>query len=185
MQIIRNTIHKKTENPDSVDELLNKSQGELKDYYSLKKDNGVSSIKIDPLAIHKMIQKAGSNCVLYRGDCTWEDCFNYVKIRDDLEFELNRYVDEFERDFREYSIESIREGILFIIFLTFLIKDLIVKRLESVQSDEISSFESLITELTHVHVTKSYKPHISPESLSRDTKNILTFFGGIPPIRDE
>jgi len=106
-------------------------------------------------------------------------------MRGNLEQQMSTFISELERDFKGYRIERIRKGIFFICFLAVLIRELIVNRLTSAQIPEVPSFEALLTELRPVHVIKSYQPSIFPYRFTKTQKAVLSYFGGIPPLKGD
>jgi hypothetical protein len=185
LQSVRDLIQETKGYPGSIQELLKEAAGPFQRFFTIEEVNGTTHIRTDQDEMNLTIKKFGRSCVLYQGDFSWEECFSLADMRGTLEQEMSLFISQFERDFRGYRIDRIRKGIFFICFLTVLIRTLIVNRLTVAQMPEIPSFESLITELKPIHIVKSYQPSVTPQRLSRKQKSIISFFGGIPPMKGD
>ncbi|NLL11624.1 MAG: hypothetical protein GX268_12200 [Methanomicrobiales archaeon] len=185
LQNIRDLVQETKNYPGTVDELLNESAGSFRKYFIIDDSKEVPSIRTDQEEVHQANKRLGRSCVLYRGDFTWEECFTLADMRGNLEQQMSSFISELERDFKGYRIERIRKGIFFICFLAVLIRELIANRLISAQIPEVTSFEALLTVLRPVHVIKSYQPLIFPYRFTKTQKAILSYFGGIPPLKGD
>jgi hypothetical protein len=183
LQSVRDLIQETKEYPGTIQELLNEAAGPFRRFFTTEEGDNTGQIRIDQDEMGLAIKKFGRSCVLYQGNFTWEECFSLADMRGALEQEMSHFISQLERDFSGYRIDRIRKGVFFICFLTMLIRSLIVNRLLIAQIPEVPTFESLITELRPIHVVKSYQPSISPSRLSRKQKAIISFFGGIPPMK--
>ncbi len=162
---------------------LREIAGPYSRFFHLDEKRGGKQVRIDNSEVDRVVRQFGHHCLLYTGDRTWEECVTLTQMRATLEQEINQYLSQFERDFISFRIDRIQYGMIFICYLAVLIKNLITNRLLYAQIPEISSFDSLITELSPIHVLKSYQPSISPEHLTRRQKTAISFFGGIPPMK--
>lgn len=185
LQSVRDLIQETKGYPGTIQDLLNEAAGPFRRFFIIEEKNDASHIRFDQEEMGIAIKKFGRSCVLYQGNFTWEECFSLADLRGTLEQEMSQYISQLERDFRGYRIDRIRKGIFFICFLTMLIRSLIVNRLKVAQIPDVTTFESLITELRPIHIVKSYQPSVSPSRLSRKQKSIISFFGGIPPMKGE
>ncbi|HWQ67281.1 MAG TPA: hypothetical protein VN372_10460 [Methanospirillum sp.] len=182
---VRDLIQETRGYPGTAQELLNEAAGPFRRFFTVEETNGSFQIRTDQEEMNLTIKKFGRSCVLYQGDFSWEECFLLADMRGTLEQEMSQYISLLERDFRGYRIDRIRKGIFFICYLTILIRSLIINRLQVAQVPEITSFESLIAELMPIHIIKSYQSSVSPQRLSRKQKSIISYFGGIPPMKGE
>ena len=185
LQNIRDLVQETKDYPGTIEELLNESAGSFRKYFIIDKTRENPSIRTEQEEVHQANKRLGRTCVLYRGDFSWEECFTFADMRGNLEQQMSSFISQLERDFKGYRIERIRKGIFFICFLAVLIKELIVNRLLSAQIAEAPSFEALLTELRPIYVIKSYQPSIFPYRLSKTQKTILSYFGGIPPLKGD
>jgi hypothetical protein len=168
----------------SVD-ILKEIAGPFRIYFIIEETPKGLIVRKNEAAISSTLNRFGRSGVLYLGDFSWEDCFSLVDLRRELEQEFNGIISQFECDFHELRIDRIRKGVYFVSYLTVLIRRLIMNRLDSVRLYNISSFEGLMTELAPIHVARSNIPVVVPERLTRQQKTILSFFGGIPPLKSE
>jgi len=185
LQNIRDLVQETKDYPGTIEELLKESTGSFRKYFIIDKTRGTPSIRTDLEEVHQANKKLGRTCVLYRGDFTWEECFTLADMRGNLEQQMSSFISDLERDFKGYKIERIRKGIFFICFLAVLLKELIMNRLFSARITEVSSFHALLTELRPIRVIKSYQPTIFPQKLSKNQKTVLSYFGGIPPLKGD
>ncbi|WP_319579900.1 hypothetical protein [uncultured Methanospirillum sp.] len=185
LQGVRDLIQETRDYPGTIQELVNEASGPFRRFFVIVENNGSYQIRIDQDEMNLALKKLGRSCVLYQGNFTWEDCFTLVDLRGEFEKEMSQFISELERDFKGYRLERIRKGVFFICFLAMLIKYLILNRIQKIQTPEISTFESLITELRPIHIVKSYQPSVSPARLSRRQKSIVSFLGGIPPMKGD
>lgn len=185
LQSVRDLIQETRGYPGTLHELLNETAGPFRRFFLIEESNGSSQIRTDQEEMNLTTKKFGRSCVLYQGNFTWEECFSLADMRGTLEQEMSQFISQLERDFRGYRIDRIRKGVFFICFLTMLIKSLIINRLVSAQLPDVRTFESLITELRPIHVVKSYQPSVSPSRFSRKQKSIISYFGGIPPLKGD
>jgi hypothetical protein len=181
LQNIRDYISESLYEKGIFYEGLTNAAGPYEDFFKVEETGG-ASIRKDEVAISAAMNRFGRSGVLYTGDYSWEECFNLVDTRVELEREISRCIGLFESDYQTLRIDRIRKGMYFVAFLTTLIRQLIINRLDTARIPNVSTFEALITELTPIHVVKSYKPVIVPERLQREHKTILSFFGGLPQI---
>lgn len=182
---IRDLIQETRGYPGTSLELLLEAAGPFRRFFVIEEDKGSYQIRTDQDEINRTIQRFGRSCVLYQGDFTWEECFSLADMRGILEQDMSQFIVQLERDFKGYRIDRIRKGIFFICYLTTLIKSLINNRLISAQIPDVFSFESLVTELKMIHIVKSYQPSVSPYRLTRKQKSLISFFGGIPPMKGD
>lgn len=185
LQNIRDLIQETKGYPGTITELLDEVAGPFRRFFTLEENNGSPQIRTDQEEMNITIKKFGRSCVLYQGEFTWEECFSLADMRGTLEQEMSLFISQLERDFRGYRIDRIRKGVFFICFLTMLIKRLILNRLLNAQIPDVTTFESLITELRPVHIVKSYQPSVSPSRLTRKQKSIISFYGGIPAFKGD
>lgn len=185
LQNIRDLVQETKDYPGTIEDLLNESSGSFRKFFVIDKSRETPSVRTDLEEVHQANKKLGRICVLYRGEFTWEECFTMADMRGNLEQQMSSFISELERDFKGYKIERIRKGIFFICYLTILIKELIMNRLNSAHIAEVPSFQALLTELRPIHVIKSYQPTIFPHRLTKNQKTILSYFGGIPPLKGE
>ncbi len=187
IQSVRDLIQETKGYPGSIQDLLNEAAGPFRRFFTIEENDsrGFNQIRTDQDEMNLTIKKFGRSCVLYQGDFSWEECFSLADMRGTLEQDMSQYISQLERDFRGYRIDRIRKGIFFICFLSVLIRSLIINRLLVAQVPDVSSFEALVTELRPIHIVKSYQPSVSPQRLSRKQKSIISFFGGIPPMKGD
>jgi len=182
LQGVRDLIQETKDYPGTIQELVDEASGPFRRFLRVDEKNGTNLIKIDQEEMNLTVKKFGRSCVLYQGNYTWEECFTLVDLRGTLEQDMSQFISELEHDFRGYQLDHIRKGVFFIGFLTTLLKSLILNRLQIVQVPEITTFESLTTELRPIHIVKSYQPWVSPSRLTRKQKSLISFYGGIPPM---
>lgn len=182
---VRDLIQETKGYPGTIYDLLNEAAGPFRRFFVVEENNAQYQIKTDQDEISLTTKKFGRSCVLYQGEFQWEECFELVDMRGKLEQEMSILISQLERDFKEYRIERIRKGIFFICYLAILIRSLIENRIKVAQIPEVSTFESLITELRPIHIVKSYQSSLSPQRLSRKQKSTISFFGGIPPLKGD
>ena len=185
LQSVRDLIQETRDYPGTIHELLDEAAGPFRQFFTIEESNGSSQIRTDIEEMNLAIKKFGRSCVLYQGNFPWEECFFLADLRGTLEQDMSMFISQLERDFRGYRIDRIRKGVFFICFLTMLIRSLIVNRLQIAQEPEITTFESLITELRPLHVVKSYQSSVSPSRFSRKQKSLISFFGGIPTMKGD
>ncbi len=185
LQSIRDLIQETRDYPGTIQEFLNEASGPLRRFFTIEESNGSIQIRIDQEEMNLTLKNFGRSYVLYQGDLTWEECFSLADLRGTLEQDMSQLISQFERDFKGFRIDRIRKGVLLICFLSILIRNLIMNRLQVAQISGIATFESLITELRPIHVVKSYQPYVSPSRLTRKQKSIISFYGGIPPMKGD
>ncbi|MDD1724494.1 MAG: hypothetical protein LUQ07_05135, partial [Methanospirillum sp.] len=185
LQSVRDLIQETRGYPGTLQELLNEAAGPFRRFFLIEENNSSCQIRTDQEEINITTKKFGRSCVLYQGNFTWEECFSLTDMRGSLEQEMSQFISQLERDFRGYRIDRIRKGVFFICFLSMLIKSIMVNRLLIAQIPDVTSFESLITELRSIHIVKSYQPSVSPSRFSRKQKSIISFYGGIPPLKGD
>jgi len=185
LQNIRDLVQETRDYPGSINELLNESAGSFRRFFIIDENRGTPSVRTNQDEINRANKMLGRTAVLYTGDFSWEECFTLTDMRGDLEQQMSSFISQLERDFKGYRVERIRKGIFFICFLTVLIKELIVNRLHAAQIKNVHSFESLLTELRPIYVIKSYQPSIFPQRFTKTQKTILSYFGGIPPLKGD
>ncbi|MDD1730042.1 MAG: hypothetical protein LUQ50_13355, partial [Methanospirillum sp.] len=185
LQSVRDLIQETRDYQGTLQELLDEAAGPFRRFFTIEESNGSSRISTDHDEMNLTVKKFGRSCVLYQGNFTWEECFSLADMRGTLEQDMSQLISQFERDFRGYRIDRIRKGVFLICFLSMLIRSLIMNRLQVAQIPGITTFESLITELRPIHVVKSYQSSVSPSRLSRNQKAIISFYGGIPPMKGD
>ncbi|GEM_PF-706980 len=182
---VRDLIRETPEYPGPVQEFLHETAGPFLKFFTIAENKGSYQIRMNQDEMNHTIKKFGRSCVLYQGNFTWEECFSLTDMRGILEQDMSHLILQLERDFQGYRIDRIRKGLFFICFLSILIQNLIMNRLLSAQIPEVFSFESLVTELKTIHIVKSYQPSVSPQRLTRKQKSLISFFGGIPPMKGD
>ncbi|NLV27065.1 MAG: hypothetical protein GXY48_07860 [Methanomicrobiales archaeon] len=180
LQNIHDMILQAENDPDTLDDLIREVAGVQNEFFIRKPQK--SGVIRNKEMITREIRRLSRSCVLYLGDFSYQDCFSLTDTRWKIERDLFSLYKEFKRDLSGHQIERIKIGILFICFLSVMIKGLIMKRIEQAKFDDITSIDALMAELIHIRVVKSYQPVIVPAKLTRRQKTILSYFGGLPSV---
>lgn len=180
LQNIQDIIIQGENDFETFDDLIHEVAG-FESSFFFRKDHK-SGIGRNREMITREIRRLSRTCVLYLGDYIWEECFSLTDTRWKIERELFSLYREFKRDLTGYQTERIKMGILFVSFLSVMIKTLVMKRLKQAHFEDITSINALMAELTPIHVVKSYQPFIVPGKLNRRQKTILSYFGGVPTL---
>lgn len=184
LQNIRELIKEVSTNAWISDETLKHVSGPFSSFFSREEKGEITLIRWNEEAINQVLMQFGKDGVLYQGELTWESCFSLVDLKSQFETEINGYINQFERDYSDFRTDRMRVGIYFVAFLTFQIRHLIENRIKTIKNKSAASFESLIAELTPIHLIKNPGYMVVPERLKREQKVLLSFFGGIPSLLD-
>lgn len=180
LQNIQDIILQSENDPDSLVDLIHEVAGMEHDFFlpTLHKEG----IKRNQKMIISEIRRLSRSVVMFQGDFSWEECFLLTDVRWKIERDIFSLYRDFKRDLAGHQIERIKMGMLFVCFLSVMMKTFILKRLEQAHLEGILSYDALMTELVPIHVITSPHPMVVPVKLSRRQKTILSYFGGIPAV---
>jgi hypothetical protein len=181
LQNIQDMIIQGENDADSLDGLIHEVAGLEQDFFLPTILNG--SLKRNQKMITREIRRLSRSIILYQGNYSWDECFFLSDTQWRFERDLFSLYRNFKRDLFGHQTERIKTGMLFVCFLSIMIKTFILKRLELAHLEEISSSDALLAELVPIHVITSPNPQVVPIKFSRRQKTILSYFGGIPGMK--
>lgn len=182
IQNIREYLISLCTEPGMTCDLLTEACGSFQEFFFIAQGDDSCTIMRNNDAIQSSLNRFGRDCVLHQGISSWEECFSLVDIRESLEDELFQMINTFERDYAHLRMDRIRSGIFFVAYLALLIRHLVTTRIRAVNIPQVISYESLLTELTPIHMVRFDSSTLLPKRLKRHQKTLLSYFGGIPPV---
>ena len=165
-----------------------KYAGKLKPYLSWKVVDSRFVITVKENAVSQHVNKMGLFILIYRGDFSWDDCLSLYRSRELVELAFDILKNDL--DIMPINVKK-REsllGLMFISFLSLLVRMHIIKQLQTTGLFKKCSFSKLILELEKIRwfvlpngkfliteIGKKQREILDTLSLSPDMKNFVTF----------
>jgi len=164
-----------------------KYAGKLKPYLSWKVVDRRFVITVKENAVSQYVNKMGLFILIYRGDFSWDDCLSLYRSRELVELAFDILKNDL--DIMPINVKK-REsllGLMFISFLSLLVRMHIMKQLQTTGLLKKCSFSKLILELEKIRwfvlpngkfliteIGKKQRGILDTLSLSPDMKNFVT-----------
>lgn len=165
-------------------QIFEKYAGKLKSYLSWKVLDGRFIITIKDKAVSQRVNKMGLFILLYNGDFSWDECLSLYRSRDMVERSFDMLKNDL--DIMPINVKK-REslcGLLFISFLSLLVRMHIVKQLQTTGLQKKCSLDRLFLELEKIRwfVLPDEKFLIS--EIGKKQRIILDTFNISPDVRN-
>ena len=124
--------------------------GNLKPYLSWKVIDGRFVITIKDKAVAQHVNKLGLFILLYDGEFTWDECLSLYRSRDLVERSFDILKNDLDIMPLNIKKRESLSGLLFISFLSLLIRMHILKQLQETKLIKTCSLERLFLELEKI-----------------------------------
>jgi len=165
-------------------EVFERHAGYLKAYLSWKVIDGRFVITIRDKAVSQQVNKLGLFILLYDGEFTWDECLSLYRSRDLVE----RSFDILKNDLDVMPLNVKKReslcGLLFISFLSLLIRMHILKQLQETELIKTCSLERLFLELEKVRWVVLPENKFLITEIGKKQRHLLDTLNIAPEVRN-
>ena len=165
-------------------QIFEKYAGKLKSYLSWKVLDGRFIITIKDKAVSQRVNKMGLFILLYKGDFSWDECLSLYRSRDMVERSFDMLKNDL--DIMPINVKK-REslcGLLFISFLSLLVRMHIVKQLQTTGLQKKCSLDRLFLELEKIRWLVLPDEKFLISEIGKKQRIILDTFNISPDVRN-
>lgn len=161
-----------------------KQAGIYAPYLSWKAVDGKFHITVREKAVTQRVNKMGLTILLYRGEFTWEECLSLYRSRDLVE----RSFDVLKNDLELLPLNVKRReslcGLLFVAFLSLLLRMHLQKQLQTTGLVKKYSVERMLLKLENIRwvILPGEKDRIT--EIGKKQRAILDAFGILPEVKN-
>ena len=145
---------------------------DLLPYIRYKVKDGKVTVQIKEKAVSSRLKRMGIYILVYRGDCSWEECLVIYKSKEIIERGFDIIKNDLALTTPYIHKDGTLKGILFICFLALIMRMRLIKVLQEKGEIKNYSFEKIILELDNGELMNT--------EITKKQKQILNVFNAVP-----